>query len=172
MSEQENLKQILVIGGGTAGWMTAALLNRILGPLGCQITLVESANINTIGVGEATVPSLVRFVRVMGFDEDEFMRHTSATYKLGIKFTDWIHNDHSYWHPFGVCGGIIDKVDLFHFWLMLKKAGGDVGSYASHSLQGLLGETGKAPRPIQGARRSSRPVPMPIMWTRLPWPSF
>ena len=150
MHEPENLKHLLVVGGGTAGWITAALLNRILGPLGCRITLVESANIATIGVGEATVPSLVRFVRVMGFDEDEFMRHTAATYKLGIKFTDWVRNDHSYWHPFGVCGGIIDKINLFHFWFMLRQAGGNVGSYASHSLQALLGDEGKAPRPAKG----------------------
>ena len=144
MREFDNLEHLLIVGGGTAGWMTAALLNRILGPLGCQISLVESATIATIGVGEATVPSLVRFVRVMGFDEAEFMRGAGATYKLGIKFTDWIEFDHSYWHPFGVCGGLIDKIDLFHFWLMLRHAGKDVGSYASHSLQALLGEAGKA----------------------------
>jgi tryptophan halogenase len=151
MNDDESLKSILIVGGGTAGWMAAALLNRFLRPTGCAITLVESSDIGTIGVGEATVPPLVKFVRVMDFDEDEFMRRCGATYKLGIRFLEWVRDGHAYWHPFGVCGGMIDGIDLFHFWSKSKRAGRDIGAYSSYSLQALLGETGKAPRPVRGS---------------------
>jgi tryptophan halogenase len=87
MSQADNrIKDILIVGGGTAGWMTAALLNRFLPPGKCRITLVESADVGIIGVGEATVPPLVRYLRSLGIDEDEFMLATHTSYKLGIKF--------------------------------------------------------------------------------------
>lgn len=151
MTSNANIRRILIVGGGTAGWMAAAYLNRFLRRAGCSITLVESADIGTIGVGEATVPALVRFVRSLRFDEDEFMRACYASYKLGIRFFDWVRDGHSYWHPFGLCGGTIDGLDLFHYWLRSVRAGRDEGPYSSYSLQALLGEADKAPRPFQGA---------------------
>ncbi|MDG2381251.1 MAG: tryptophan 7-halogenase [Pirellulaceae bacterium] len=150
MSDSSNIKQILIVGGGTAGWMTASYLNRFVRKVGCKVTLVESPEISTVGVGEATIPSLVKFVRNMKFDEDDFMRRCNATYKLGIEFSDWVHPNQSYWHPFGICGGIIDHLDLFHFWQKALRNGHDVGSYSSYSLQVQLCESLKAPRPLGG----------------------
>ncbi len=151
MEHRGDLNSLLIVGGGTAGWMAAVFLNRFLRSTGCTITLVESAEIGTISVGEATVPPLVKFVRILDLDEAEFMRRCAATYKLGIKFIDWKPDNRAYWHPFGVCGGSIEGIDLFHFWLACKRAGRDVGPYSSYSLQALLGDSGKAPRPGRGS---------------------
>ena len=130
--------------------MTAAYLNRFLRAVGCRITLVESPGIGTIGVGEATVPPMVEYVRELKLDEEDFMRRCKATYKLGIKFINWVEQDHAYWHPFGLCGGRIDGVDLFHYWARSLAEGHEEGPYSSYSLQCLLGETSKAPRPLRG----------------------
>lgn len=148
MSDQ-NIKHILIVGGGTAGWMTAALLNRFLPPGKCRITLVESADVGIIGVGEATVPPLVRYLRSLGIDEDEFMVATHASYKLGIKFINWRNGNDTLWHPFGPIGGTIDHTQVFHYWLKEHRAGRDNGSYYDYSLQTLLSETNKAPRSLQ-----------------------
>lgn len=150
MTETNGISSILIVGGGTAGWMSAIMLNRFLHPNGCQVTLVESTEIETIGVGEATIPSMVKFVRALGFDEEEFMRNCSATYKLGIRFDDWIEKRHSYWHPFGICGGMIEGLDLFHFWLKGRLDGGETLSYSDYSLQARLAELVKAPRGHEG----------------------
>lgn len=150
MSRTEPLGSIIIVGGGTAGWMTAAYLGRRLGPLGCSITLVESASTGTIGVGEATIPSLVRYLRTLGLPQDEFLVRCSATYKLGIRFSDWIGDGQDYWHPFGLCGGRIDNIDLFHFWLRRRLAGDETSAYAHYSLQALLCREAKAPRSVSG----------------------
>jgi tryptophan halogenase len=150
LSENNQLQNILIVGGGTAGWMTASWLCRFLGNTETRITLIESPRIGTIGVGEATVPPLVAFLRLMGIDEDEFMRETHATYKLGIKFIDWIEKGDSYWHPFGPCGGTIDGIDLFHHWLKSTQAGTAEGPYSSYSVQAQLAEADKGPRPVIG----------------------
>ena len=86
---KDSIKNILIAGGGTSGWIAAAFLNRFLDPTRCSITLVESAGIGTIGVGEATVPPIVPLLRMLGIEEDDFLRKCHATYKLGIKFVDW-----------------------------------------------------------------------------------
>jgi tryptophan halogenase len=142
------IKNILIVGGGTAGWMTASLLNRFLGSSKCTITLVESAEIGIIGVGEATVPPLVSFLRAIGADENDFMRQCHASFKLGIKFIDWYRVNHSLWHPFGPVGSPIDHIALFHHWLKSRRLGRNEGPYTSYSLQTLLGDLGKAPRTV------------------------
>jgi tryptophan 7-halogenase len=144
------VKNILIVGGGTAGWMAATYLAAQLGASGGRVTLVESPAIPTIGVGEATVPPLVGFLRVLGISEDDFMRKSHATYKLGIKFAGWHDRsaDDAYWHPFGPVGGNIDGMPLFHFWLKSRRAGHDAGAYTSYSLQALLAEQEKAPRAV------------------------
>ena len=145
-----SIKSILIVGGGTAGWMTASLLNRFLDSSRCRITLVESAEIGIIGVGEATVPPLVNFLKAIGADENDFMRQCHASYKLGIKFIDWYRLGHSLWHPFGIVGGAIDHIDLFHHWLKSRRLGRNEGPYTSYSLQALLGDLNKAPRTLTG----------------------
>ncbi len=144
------IKNILIVGGGTAGWMTAGLLNRFLSPGKCRITLVESADVGIIGVGEATVPPLVRYLRSLGINEDEFMVATHASYKLGIKFIDWRtgQGDDVFWHPFGPIGGAIDHTPVFHHWLKESRAGRDKGTFYDYSLQTVLANLNKAPRSL------------------------
>ena len=144
MNSGLEIKRILIIGGGTSGWMSAVYLNRFLMHSRREITLIESPSLAPIGVGEATLPTLVRFIRNMEFDEREFMRECKATYKLGIKFTDWIEKNYIYWHPFGICGSPIDGIDLFHFWLKLDDTGKT--RYSDYSLQALVADRARAPR--------------------------
>lgn len=88
MDHHDPVKSYVIVGGGTAGWMTAALLGRVLRKTAAEITLIESPDIDTVGVGEATVPSFVDFITILGISEQEFIKETDATFKLGIKFTN------------------------------------------------------------------------------------
>jgi tryptophan halogenase len=144
------LRSILIVGGGSSGWMTAALLARYLPADQCAITLVESADIGTIGVGEATVPPLVGYLRAARIDEREFMRACHATYKLGIKFADWRRPGETLWHPFGVIGGSIDRVPLFHHWVRAVREAGEALPYCAYSLQAVVGDALRAPRAPDG----------------------
>ncbi len=121
MSEH-TLKKILIVGGGTAGWMSAAVLLHSLGR-GYQIQLIESDDIGTVGVGEATIPSILKFNALIGIDEDEFMCRTQATFKLGIQFRNWGAQGDSYIHGFGSMGRKTGLVDFHHYWLKAHQAG-------------------------------------------------
>ena len=96
------LKQqtIVIAGGGTAGWSAAAVMGKVLGKA-FKISLVESEQIGTVGVGEATIPAIQTFNKVLGIDEFQFMKETNATIKLGINFENWLEEGHSYFHSFG-----------------------------------------------------------------------
>jgi len=150
-SSERALRSILIVGGGASGWMTATLLNRYLPPGRCRITLVESPDIGILGVGEATVPPMVGFLRVVGIDETEFLRACHASYKLGIKFADWLRPGHALWHPFGVIGGSIDRLPVFHHWLRARREDGETRPYSAYSLQAVVGEALRAPQ-AAGAR--------------------
>jgi tryptophan halogenase len=108
--------RVVVAGGGTAGWMTAAALAGTLGET-IDLTLVESDAIGTIGVGESTIPPIVLFNRLLGIDEAEFMRATQATFKLGIKFENWKDIGETYFHSFGTTGKDHWSAGFQHFWL-------------------------------------------------------
>lgn len=122
MTGAEPIRSIAIVGGGTAGWSAAALLSRVLGP-DCRITLIESSDIPTVGVGEATIPPIFEFLQLAGIDELDFIRHCQATFKLAIEFRDWHHVGHRYWHPFGNLGLTIDQRPFSHFWWARKAAG-------------------------------------------------
>lgn len=108
--------RVVVLGGGTAGWMTAAALVGLIGS-GCKVELVESAEIGVVGVGEATLPHLRGFLKTLGIVEAEFMAATHATYKLGIEFCDFAKLGDRYVHPFGTFGRPLGGVDFHHYWL-------------------------------------------------------
>ena len=112
---EQRKTRVVIAGGGTAGWLAAAVLTRQLGEL-IDVTLVESEEIGTVGVGESTIPTIRSFHALMGLDEAEFMRTTGATFKLGIRFDDWARVGDSYLHPFGVFGVPTLKVRDELFW--------------------------------------------------------
>jgi tryptophan halogenase len=127
-------RRIVIVGGGTAGWMTAAALGRFLE--GWSITLVESDEIGTIGVGEATIPSINMFNEALGIDEAEFLAATGGTYKLGIAFEGWGRPDQGYVHAFGLVGSALGVVPFHHYWLRGLKLGiaKPLGHYVLHTL--------------------------------------
>ncbi|MBS0374615.1 MAG: tryptophan 7-halogenase [Proteobacteria bacterium] len=118
------IRSIVVLGGGTAGWAAASMLARALPGTGIELTVVESPEIGTVGVGEATIPPILDLLRFLGIDEADFCRHTQATYKLGIRFTDWRRPGHRYWHPFGTFGAPINRRPFFHAWQRAVASGG------------------------------------------------
>jgi tryptophan 7-halogenase len=127
-------RRIVIVGGGTAGWMTAAALGRFLE--GWSIALVESDEIGTIGVGEATIPSINMFNEALGIDEAEFLTATGGTYKLGIAFEGWGRSDQGYVHAFGPVGSALGVVPFHHYWLRGLKLGiaKPLGHYVLHTL--------------------------------------
>ena len=116
---------MVIVGGGTAGWMTAAAMAAALKPELRQITLIESSEIGTVGVGEATLPHIRFFNRRIGIDERELMAKTHATFKLGIEFVDWARIGDSYIHPFGAFGKRTAGVAFHHYWLRQQQRGID-----------------------------------------------
>lgn len=117
------VNSIVILGGGTAGWMTACALGKLLPSNQYKITLIESEQIGTVGVGEATLPHLKFFNQRLGIDETEFMQATKATFKLGIEFSHWGALNDAYIHPFGDYGKKQGGIDFHHYWLKQQQSG-------------------------------------------------
>ncbi|MEL6688240.1 MAG: tryptophan halogenase family protein [Pseudomonadota bacterium] len=142
-----NIRKIIIVGGGTAGWMVAAALGRLIGHSGVQIKLIESEAIGTVGVGEATIPHILYFNQLLGLQEDDFVRKTNATFKLGIRFKDWGHLGENYIHSFGPYGVNMEGLEFHHFWLRHARSGQNP-PIDDYNLQILAAEAGKFQRPI------------------------
>ena len=124
------IRKIVIVGGGTAGWMTAATFAKLGAGAGHSIELIESDEIGIVGVGEATIPPITDFNRSLQIDENEFMRATQASFKLGIEFADWLRPGHSYIHPFGHYGVFMHGIYFHHFWLRHHAQGGKIPDHA------------------------------------------
>ncbi len=148
MNKQVN--SIVIVGGGTAGWMTAAALSKHFQNTHISIKLVESSQLGTIGVGEATIPTLRRFYTNLGFTDIDVIRATNATCKLGIEFRDWYCSGSSFIHPFGLFGQNANDIPFHHYWLKLRQLG-DNTDLADYSLGVNLAKQNKfcfpAPKP-------------------------
>jgi tryptophan halogenase len=136
------LSKIAIIGGGTSGWLAAAMLCQHLKRELTEIELIESDELGTIGVGESTVPPFVGLIHRLGIDENEFLRATDGTYKLGIKFVGWHERSDSYFHPFGVIGKPIGNHDFYQCWLKAR-AQGDTSELQDFSPCNVMAEQGR-----------------------------
>ncbi|MBN8503695.1 MAG: tryptophan 7-halogenase [Burkholderiales bacterium] len=121
-SQSQSFHRVVIAGGGTAGWMTAALMSKLLGKQ-LDIKLVESEEIGTVGVGEATIPALLSYHNLLGINEAEFMAATNATFKLGIHFEGWKDVGQNYFHSFGNTGNDHWSAGFQHFWLKGRASG-------------------------------------------------
>ncbi len=141
-------RHIVICGGGTAGWMCAAALSRTIGRAGVSIALVESEEIGTVGVGEATIPTISTFNGMLGLDEDDFLRATEGTFKIGIVFANWGRAGENYLHPFGVAGFDYEAIRFHQFWLKLHQADREAwGEFEDYSLSAVAARAGRFMRP-------------------------
>jgi tryptophan halogenase len=143
----QQIKRVVIAGGGTAGWIAACALAKQLGAR-LEITLVESDDIGTVGVGESTIPTARTFHQYMGIDEADFVRATGSTFKLGISFEDWAREGDRYIHSFGTLGRSTWMVDFHHFWLRARELGiaAEVGEYCLEHEAAAAGRFGPSPQ--------------------------
>jgi tryptophan 7-halogenase len=149
-ADDRSLRSVVIVGGGSAGWMTAAALSNAA-PRGCKITLIESEDIGTVGVGEATIPPIRTFNQMLGIDEAEFMRRTKGSFKLGIQFVDWAKEGHAYFHPFGTFGRNFDTVSMHHYWLRARQ-NGTAGPLDDYCMAWAAASAGKFAPPMPDPR--------------------
>ncbi|MBT0586472.1 tryptophan halogenase family protein [Alteromonas oceanisediminis] len=138
---QNVIKKVVILGGGTAGWLSAALLKKVIGS-NIEVEVVESDTIGTVGVGEATIPPIRLVNRVLGIDEADFLRETKATMKLAIRFENWKTQGEHYYHTFGAPGKSVAFCHFHHFWKRAKSLGydSDLWSYDLNYLAAVEGK--------------------------------
>ncbi|NYT41968.1 tryptophan 7-halogenase [Sphingomonas sp. R-74633] len=146
----QRVRSVVILGGGTAGWMTATALARQFGRT-LNITLLESEEIGIVGVGEATIPTIHWFNQLIGLDEGAFLRETKASFKLGIEFVDWVRPGHRYFHPFGDYGVRFQGVAFHHRWAKARAEGLDL-PLSAFSLAAELAGQGRFAMPTGDAR--------------------
>jgi tryptophan halogenase len=139
--QAEPIRSIVIVGGGTAGWMAATYLSRRLAHLRLRITVLDSAAIGTVGVGEATVPAIRDFFSAVGLSDRDVLRETGGTIKYGIRFDGWKHAGHSFFHPFGLYGVPARGVAFHQYWLKMRAAG-DTTPLSHYCLATQLAERG------------------------------
>ncbi|MCH7860555.1 tryptophan halogenase family protein [Sphingomonas sp. NPDC092331] len=137
----QQIKRILIVGGGTAGWMTAALLGKLFQGL-YEITLIESEEIGTVGVGEATIPAIKKYNELLELDENDFIRRTQGSFKLGIEFVDWAHRGDAYFHSFGVIGQDLGWLRCHQYWLKMR-AQGRAADFSAYSINSAAARANK-----------------------------
>src|SRR3954447_17449984 len=145
------IRKIVIVGGGTAGWVAAAAFAALLEKGAFEIVLIESDEIGTVGVGEATIPPLIAYNSMVGIAEDEFLAAAQGTFKLGIEFVDWGAKGERYFHPFGPHGQDIRGVHFHQLYLreVKRRALPDIREW---SMSGVAAELGRFARPGPDAR--------------------
>ncbi len=146
----QSIRKVVIVGGGSAGWMTAAALSRMTSA-GIEVELVESEEIGTVGVGEATIPALLDFNLALGIDEHAFVAATQGTFKLGIEFVDWGRLGDRYIHPFGKFGRLTMGVSFHQFWLRQRLFGGDgpdPGPLGDYAIAAAAAKRGRFTKPV------------------------
>jgi tryptophan halogenase len=141
---------IVIAGGGSAGWMTAAALSNARPE--CRITLIESEEIGIVGVGEATIPPIKAFNKILGLDEFEFMRRTQGSYKLGIQFVDWVERGRRYFHPFGTYGRAFDFGHFLYYWQQAQQVGQVASSIDDYCMAWVVADQARFAPPLSDPR--------------------
>lgn len=143
---ENSIKEIVIVGGGTAGWMAASAFSILLRDPTVRVRLIESEQIGTVGVGEATIPHIRYFNRLLNLDENDFLRKTNATFKVGIEFLNWGKIGDKYFHSFSPYGYNMDGIHFHHFWLRHQLKSGAPG-FDAYNLQALAAKASKFTHP-------------------------
>jgi tryptophan 7-halogenase len=153
MVDEHQIRNVVIVGGGTAGWMAAAALSRFLNNGYTKVTLIESDEIGIVGVGEATIPPIQNFNRMLDINENDFLRATQGTFKLGIEFVNWGQVGERYFHPFGSHGADIHGVHFHQLYLREKRLRpvADISAYSMSSVAASMGRFGRASDNAQSA---------------------
>ena len=151
MTSEHAIREVVIVGGGTAGWMAAAAFSRLLDMRTVNVTLIESEEIGTVGVGEATIPPLIAFNSTLGIKEDEFVAATKGSFKLGIEFFDWGAVGERYIHPFGPHGQDLRTVEFHQFYLREREKRG-LPPIEEWSMSAVAAAARKFARPAPDAR--------------------